>query len=261
VTTEEDTDTDEATMSWAPSFTVFTQTPDWILNNTDINDAAFRTWMTIASFASNKQRTAFPSARKLMELRNKGRSVIWHHIAQLEAAGLLRREARYRPNGGQTSSHYTLAWDQPLPPVRKTGPLPHPETRTLPRPKNRAESRPENRAPRTRTTPELDPLPPDAEIDHAAAEIDIPQGADAPRTPRSKRNGTRNTGTNPRATTKAAAQDTQMRRWAQNMYSASLSHEEFLEMVESERAAQLISDEQAAIAIEASAALNAATHT
>lgn len=258
MTTDEHTDNDDATMSWAPSFTVFTQTPDWILNNTEINDAAFRTWMTIASFASNKRRTAFPSARKLMELRNKGRSVIWQHIAQLEAAGLLQREARYRPNGGQTSSHYTLAWDQPLAPVRKTGPLPRAENHTGSRPEDRAESRPENRAPRTRTTPELDPLPPDP---HSADPVPTragTQGADAPRTPRSNRNGTRTTGTNPRAAAQASARDDQMRRWAHTMHSAALSHEEFLELVESERTAGLITHEQAAIAIEASLALNMA---
>jgi len=258
VTTDEHTDNDEATMSWAPSFTVFTQTPDWILNNTEINDGAFRTWMTIASFASNKRRTAFPSARKLTELRHKGRSVIWQHIAQLEAAGLLQREARYRPNGGQTSSHYTLAWDHPLPPVRKTGPRPRAENRTGPRPEDRAESRPENRAPRTRTTPELDPLPPDPHNTGTVPKQDIPQGAAAPRTPRSKRTGARTTGTNPRATAKASARDDQMRRWAHTMHSAALSHEEFLDLVESERTAELITEEQAAIAIEASHALNMA---
>lgn len=49
-----------------------------------------------------------------------------------------------------------------------------------------------------------------------------------------------------------------MRRWARTMHSAALSHEEFLDLVESERTADLITQEQAAIAIEASHALNMA---
>ena len=153
-------DIEEATISWDASRVVFTQTPDWILNNPNINDAAFRTWMTIAMHASNKNHTAFPSARKLMELRGKGRRVIFEHIRQLEAAGLLVREARYRANGGRTSSHYTLAWDRPLTPVQKSALAPGAEDRTAPDAENRAAPRATKRATRTRTTNELDPLPP-----------------------------------------------------------------------------------------------------
>ena len=91
MTTDDTPDLDNATIAWASTHVVFTQTPDWILNNPNINDAAFRTWMAIASFASNKSRTAFPSARKLMAMRSKGRRIIFQHIRQLEDARLLIR--------------------------------------------------------------------------------------------------------------------------------------------------------------------------
>lgn len=250
MSTSDNSDDDEATLSWGPGRVVFTQTPDWILNNPKINDGAFRTWVAISSFASNREHTAFPSARKLMEMRGKGRRIIFEHIAQLEAAGVLRREARYRPNGGRTSSHYTLAWDRPLSPVQKSAPAPSARERTTPRAADCTGPGAENRAPRTTTTKELDPLPPQSD-EHTTAATDAPQGAPAPRTPRSKKQGSRNDGTNPRAVQAQASKSDQMRRWALNMHGA-LDHDEFVEIVEAEVRAEKITHQQGATAIEES---------
>ena len=246
---------DEATISWDASRVVFTQTPDWILNNPNINDAAFRTWMTIAMHASNKNHTAFPSARKLTDLRGKGRRVIFEHIRHLEAAGLLVREARYRANGGRTSSHYTLAWDRPLTPVQKSAPPPSAGDRTTPDAENRVAPRATNRATRTRTRTELDPLPPNDAPTNDVTEQASPQGATAPHTPRSPRKGRRQNGTNPRAVDARGAKELQMRQWARNMCGA-LSHEEFVELVKGEVATDQISSDLAEIAIAESCRLS-----
>jgi hypothetical protein len=250
-TAPDNPDIEEATISWHPSRVVFTQTPDWILHNADINDAAFRTWMTIASFASNKAHTAFPSARTLMKLRGKGRRIIFEHIRQLEAAGLLVREARYRPNGGRTSSHYTLAWDRPLTPVQNCAPHPRAEDCPSPRAEERARPDAAMRAPRTTTTHELDPLPPSDSPTNATGETVNEQGATAPRTPRSRRSSRREDGTNPRAVDAQAAKEHQMRQWARNM-SGALDHDEFAELVNAEVLSHKITRELAQFAIDES---------
>ena len=256
MSTDDTIDIEEATISWDASRVVFTQTPDWILNNPNINDAAFRTWMTIAMHASNKNRTAFPSARKLMELRGKGRRVIFEHIRQLEAAGLLVREARYRANGGRTSSHYTLAWVRPLTPVQKSALAPSAEERTAPDAENRAAPRATKRATRTRTTNELDPLPPQDAPTTEPAPTDSEQGATAPRTPRPSRSGRRKDGTNPRAVEARSSKEAQMRQWARNMHGV-LDHEEFVQFVEADVRAEKITEEQGRVAIDESQQLAA----
>lgn len=256
MTNSHDDDLDEATIGWESARTVFTQTPDWIITNPNINDAAFRTWVTIAKFADNHSKRAFPSAKKLQELRGKGRRVIFEHIRQLEEAGVLRREARYRPNGGRTSSHYTLAWDRPLAPVQKTARGASAENRTPPDAENRAGPSAENRAPRTRTRKELDPLPPPVVSDSDAVHAKTPQGADAPRTPRPSK-GRRSDGTNPRAVEDRAAKENQMRRWALTM-SSVIDHDEFVEVVNGEVRSETITRRDGDIAIDESERLAAA---
>ncbi len=261
MSSDDSIDIDEATISWDASRVVFTQTPDWILNNDNINDAAFRTWMTIASFASNKSHQAFPSARKLMKLRGKGRRIIFEHIRQLEAAGLLVREARYRANGGRTSSHYTLAWNRPLTLVQNSALAPSAVDRTPLDAETRAAPRAAKRATRTRTNNELDPLPPVVAPIAESMPAETPQGATAPRTPHSAKNGRRKDGTNPRALDARASKDAQMRQWARTMNGA-LNHDEFVELVESEVRSQKITDEQGRVAIKESERLsNAAEST
>lgn len=255
MSTHDSIDIDDATISWDASRVVFTQTPDWILTNPEINDGAFRTWMAIASFASNKNHRAFPSARKLMEIRGKGRRIIFEHIRQLEAAGLLTRDARYRPSGGRTSSHYTLAWDHSLSPVQKTAPGPRAVDRTDPNAENRAAPSAENRAPRTRTTNEPDPLPPQTSVSTETSNKNDQQGAAAPRTPRIRKQGRRQDGTNPRAVKAEVSKDQQMRQWARTMHDA-LNHDEFVEHVESEIRSAKITAEQGRVAIKESEQLS-----
>lgn len=242
---------DEATIGWEGARTVFTQVPDWILTHSGVNDGAFRTWMVLASFTSNKDHTAFPAARSLMEMRGRGRRVIFQHLAQLEAAGLLRRESRYRANGGRTSNHYTLAWDRPFkPPVQKPALGASADSCTPDGATDRAAPGAPDRATRTRTTKELDPLPPSNTV---SPEVDTAtQGAPAPRTPRSKESrsrGRRRDGTNPRAVKVQEARFDQMKRWAQNMMGP-LEYDEFAEIVESERGRAVITDDQAQVALD-----------
>jgi hypothetical protein len=186
-----------------------------------------------------------------MELRGKGRRIIFEHIRQLEAAGLLAREARYRANGGRTSSHYTLAWQRPLTPVQNSACPPGAVDRTPPDAESRAAPGAGNRATRTRTKKELDPLPPTGDEISNLGSTDAEQGVTTPRTPRSSRSGRRRDGENPRALEAKASKDHQMRQWALNMHGA-LDHDEFVEHVESEVAAQKITEDQGRIAVEES---------
>jgi len=262
---ERDTGEDD-TLAWDSTRTSFTQIPDWILFHDDVNDAALRTWLTIASYVDNKTRGAFPKVSTLATKRGKGRRQIFDHLDQLEAAGLLQRKAQYRPDGRRKHSHYTLAWQQPLQPLQHTNhdkvaasasstleadsglgaenrtvvtdEHPRAENHTGVTAENRSRDRAENRAPRTTPKKELDPLTP--EIDDTAP--DRPWGATAPQTPRQEsgnaRRGSRAEGTNPRAVHSRELQETgrrtQMIAWARTMNIPAVSLEDFQEMVDSE---------------------------
>jgi hypothetical protein len=195
---------------WHESRPTFTQLPDWLLAHPEVSDAALRTWLVLASYA-DRQGEAFPGVRTIATKRGKGRSVIFQHLAQLEAAGALRRRERYRDNGGRTSTLYVIAWAYPLlgedvltPPSEKPDGGPSAENRTGPRPKNRT--------PRTRSTNEQNPLTPS--VDNSGPSRSEPlRGGGPPRTPARRspqKKNPRALGTNPRALAKKA-QETQER--------------------------------------------------
>ena len=72
----------------------------------------------------------FPSLKTLAEECEMGRSTLIRHLNELEEAGLIKRSARVRENGSQTSTAYVLhlapvpKWD---PPSAKVGPQPVPK--------------------------------------------------------------------------------------------------------------------------------------
>jgi len=195
---------------WHESRPTFTQLPDWLLAHPEVSDAALRTWLVLAGYA-DRQGEAFPGVRTLATKRGKGRSVIFQHLAQLEAAGALRRRERYRDNGGRTSTLYVIAWAYPLLDEEVLAP-PSGFSDGGPSPENRTGARPENRTPRTTTTKELEPLTPP--VDNSGPTVSkSPQGGEPPRTPTrasSQKKNPRAVGTNPRAVT-ARAEDAKER--------------------------------------------------
>jgi hypothetical protein len=233
--TEDEEDVVEE-VQWDETRPAYVQMPEWLLFHPDVSDGAKLTWQALASYA-DKQGTAFPGVKKVGKQRNRGRSVMFGHIRELENAGALRRKARYRQSdGGRTSTLYTLAWAKPFvttpdrppepdnpavenaatdptPPVRKSG-RGRAEKRTGPRA--------EIRATRTKPSYEQTPVVPSSENvtvnDHA---LDVttsqPKGATPPSdTPnasfnqhrgRKPRLTPRQLGTNPRALAATAAAD------------------------------------------------------
>jgi hypothetical protein len=192
---------------WHETRPTFTQIPDWILAHPEVSDAALRTWLVLAAFADNKSAEAYPKVSTLCEKRRKGRSMIFEHLAQLEAAGALRRQHQYRDDGGLRNTLYVLAWAYPLESVTprpenriRVDSDPGPENRMGdPRPENETPPRPENRAARTRTTKELKPPAPTNEV-FGLDDSQVHRGGVPPRTPtRSSRKNPRADGTNPRA--------------------------------------------------------------
>ena len=195
---------------WHESRTSFTQVPDWLLAHPEVSDAALRTWLVLASYA-DRQGEAFPGVATIAKKRGKSRRQIFEHLDNLERAGAIRRHARYRPNGGRTSTLYVIAWAGPLPPEPpKDAPetvgadtCTHDmgaETRTRPRD--------ETNTPRTRPTNELQPLTPSVDNSSSSRSESL-RGGGPPRTParRSPRKkNPRALGTNPRAVAKRAAE-------------------------------------------------------
>lgn len=105
----DDEESDAPEILNGPDFVPFVMCPKWLLESRDVSDGALRTWQVLASFAGESH-VAWPRWQKIVEIRGKTRMTISSHISELEAAGALRRVARFRPDGGQRSSRYVLAW-------------------------------------------------------------------------------------------------------------------------------------------------------
>ena len=99
---------------WDSARPSFVQLPEWLLFHPEVSDGATRTWMALASYA-DRGGEAFPGVNTLAERRNLTRRAIFRHLDELESAGALRRNARYRDtDGGRTSTLYVLAWAHPM---------------------------------------------------------------------------------------------------------------------------------------------------
>ena len=242
VTPQRDKTRQQATeeVIWDSSRPSFVQLPEWLLFHPDISDGAKVTWLALASYA-DRQGEAFPGVTTIGDRRSIGRRAIFRHLDQLEDAGALRRQARYREtDGGRTSTLYVLAWAHPLtpkapplspedpdsPPAEQSHDTPPCQKRhrgtpvskkTPPRVKNVRGARVKKDTPRTRPSNELTPVVPNSTLPDAANH-DSSRGAQPPSNPppRSKKKlhgseslNPRARGTNPRAMAQSAASEAQ----------------------------------------------------
>jgi len=72
--------------------------------------------VTLCDFA-DEHGHCYPSHGKLAAMTQQGLRTVVAHIADLEAAGLIKREQRFRKDGGKTSDGYTIQCD----PIRENG--------------------------------------------------------------------------------------------------------------------------------------------
>lgn len=92
----------------------FQQIPQWITESRIISRAAKQTFSQLTRYA-DKDGTCWPSATTLGECQGITRRTVHRHLNELEAAGAIVRERRWRKTGGgQTSNLYQLAGDLPL---------------------------------------------------------------------------------------------------------------------------------------------------
>ncbi len=194
------------TVAMHESFTTFTMTPDWLLDHPGISAEAFRLWAIICSY-TGKERTAFPGVVTIAARLHKSRRSIFNYLNELEAAGALQRQQRYRNDGGRTSTTYVLAWAHPFhgSPVSSMAP-PHEAGCTG--------GCKAGCTPRTRSSSELDPKeqnPLTPIGGHSPAAPQAGRGGETPpRTPApfsasaQHRTTPRASGTNPRALAKSA---------------------------------------------------------
>ena len=204
----------DATVAMHESFTTFTMTPDWLLDHPGISGEAFRVWAIICSYAG-KERTAFPGVATLAVRLHKSKRSIFNYLNELEDAGALQRQQRYRDDGGRTSTLYTLAWAHPLhgSPVSSMAPPPATDDMGA----HEAGCTPPHEAgctPITRSSVELDPKeqnPLTPIGGHSPAAPQAGRGGETPpRTPApfsasaQHRTTPRASGTNPRALAKSA---------------------------------------------------------
>jgi len=91
--------------------------------------------VAIANYA-NEEWQCFPSKGRIQQMTKLSARAITNSLASLEAAGIIRREARIRSNGSQTSNLFTLHLGgasgaptplQPVPPPGAGGAPPEPE--------------------------------------------------------------------------------------------------------------------------------------
>lgn len=243
---------DSETIAWAGSRTSFTQIPDWILSHPNISDASLRTWLVLATY-TGRNRTVFPGVATVAERRGKSRRQIFEHLEQLEGAGLLRRAARFRRDGGRTSTSYTLAWDGPLDKVRPLCDFPQggsEDFSTGVHAMDLTGARAVGRTPRTTSNSEQDPQPPPT---LTRAGETTTRGARAPRAPAGSaapRRGRRDDGTNPRAVQQDELRRDGLHRWAQTIMGvAEMTVEDFEEIAMSEVAGGRLTAEDAEIAV------------
>lgn len=68
---------------------------------------AVSVYMYLSNRAGRK-RECYPSVRTISEELHLSKSTVFRALNDLEAAGLLRREERFRPCGGRSSTLYIL---------------------------------------------------------------------------------------------------------------------------------------------------------
>ena len=98
-----------------PSFTPFTQIPNWLIGLLDPFE--LMVVLILRSHLSPGKSSAFPSVPSMARRGNMSERKVRHCINSLEEKGALTRERRFRADGSSSSNLYVLNW---LPPVVAT---------------------------------------------------------------------------------------------------------------------------------------------
>lgn len=81
--------------------------PHWLLGK--VKPSAVVTYLALTTWAGNNDGHAFPGLRGVAERADLSEPTVRQAIKELEAVGAVRVEARYRPDGSQTSNNYWLS--------------------------------------------------------------------------------------------------------------------------------------------------------
>ena len=95
-------------------FTPFAQVPRWLARHDTLSPAAKALYLVIMTYASNENRTAFPSRDTLAKDLNSSVKSVGKYIGELEAAGaMIVTRRRNRRTGNFYANHYRLQFQEP----------------------------------------------------------------------------------------------------------------------------------------------------
>ena len=92
----------------------FAMTPTSLLRNPGISSHAVRLWSVLASYTYGDQATDRPSRSRLAaDVGWKSSRSVDTYLAELQDAGYLTVQRRWRPDGGKARNLYILEWEPP----------------------------------------------------------------------------------------------------------------------------------------------------
>ena len=90
----------------------FAMTPTSLLRNPSISSHAVRLWSVLASYTYGDQATDRPSrARLAADVGWKSSRSVDTYLTELQNAGYLTVQRRWRPDGGKARNLYILEWE------------------------------------------------------------------------------------------------------------------------------------------------------
>lgn len=106
--------------------TTFGIVPHWLLGQ--VKPSAIVVYLALTTWADNTDGRAFPGLSGVADKAGLSLATVRSGIKELEAVGAVRVEARFRPDGSQTSNNYWLRTTPPQPsqpPTDSVGAPPH----------------------------------------------------------------------------------------------------------------------------------------
>ena len=97
----------------------FAMTPTSLLRNPAVSSHAVRLWSVLASYTYGDQATDRPSRSRLAaDVGWKSPRSVDTYLAELQDAGYLTVQRRWRPDGGKARNLYVLEWEPQRPAQR-----------------------------------------------------------------------------------------------------------------------------------------------
>ena len=90
----------------------FGMIPEWVIFHDELSPGAVRAYAALSRYA-NGEKAAWPGKETLADRLGVAKSTVERWLMELRQVGALTSEARYREDGGQTSSRYTLTTREP----------------------------------------------------------------------------------------------------------------------------------------------------